>query len=155
MEYFAENIFWWHWIVLGIVLIASEIILPSFIIIWFGIAAVIVGSIDYIFQTTFTNELFLWAIFSALLLGSWLKFFKRDEIVSRVGQSEGEYKNTSGVITEDLNDGRFRAHFELPILGDRIWIVESQNREKLSVGDKIKVSKVYGQIVKVFKIEGE
>jgi len=81
--------------------------------------------------------------------------FQRDEIVSRVGQSEGEYKNTSGVITEDLGDGRFRAHFELPILGDRIWIVESQSREKLSVGDQVKVSKVYGQIVKVFKIEGE
>jgi len=143
------------WIILGIVLIAGEIVIPSLIIIWFGIAALIVGGVDYMFDTSFTNELFLWTILSALLLGGWLRFFKRDQIVSSVGQSEGEYKDTPGVITEDLKDGRFRAHFELPVLGDRVWIVETQSAETLRVGDHVKVSRVYGQIIKVIKTKGK
>jgi membrane protein implicated in regulation of membrane protease activity len=155
MEFLSETVSWWHWIVLGITLIAAEIVIPSFIIIWFGIAALIVGGLDYLFHTTFTNELFLWAGLSAILLGGWLRFFKKDEIVSSVGQSEGEYKDTPGIITEELGDGRFRARFELPVLGDRVWIVETQNAETLAAGDHVKVSRVYGQIIKVIKVKGK
>ena len=34
---------YWHWIVLGIVLMLAEIFIGSFFIFWFGAAAVVVG----------------------------------------------------------------------------------------------------------------
>ena len=36
-------VLYWHWIVLGIALMAIEILLPSFVALWFGAAAVVVG----------------------------------------------------------------------------------------------------------------
>ena len=40
LDYIIE---YWHWIVLGIVLMLSEIFIGSFFILWFGAAAVVVG----------------------------------------------------------------------------------------------------------------
>jgi membrane protein implicated in regulation of membrane protease activity len=38
------NIFWWHWLVFGLILVAAELVAPGgFFIIFFGVAAVIVG----------------------------------------------------------------------------------------------------------------
>ena len=34
-----ENILWWHWIVLGIILVLMELVVPSFTIFWFGLGA--------------------------------------------------------------------------------------------------------------------
>lgn len=39
MEFVVEP---WHWFVLGILLILSELILPAFAALWFGIAAIMV-----------------------------------------------------------------------------------------------------------------
>ena len=154
MASLSDIVLWWHWIVLGILLVAAEIVIPSFIVIWFGIAALVVGGVDRFFHTTFTQELFLWTLLSTALLGIYFLFFKKNEPVPTVGQSEGEYADIPGVITEDLGEGRYRAHFELPVLGDRVWIVESSGGKRLAKGDRIKVDRVYGQIIKVSKIEG-
>ena len=153
MEFLTQHILWWHWIVLGIVLVAAEIVIPSFIVIWFGIAALAVGAVDYLWETTFTEELFLWTGLSIVLLALYFLFFKRRETVPTVGQSEGEYANIPGVITEDLDEGRYRARFDLPVLGDRVWIVESSGGRRFREGDRIKVDRVYGQIIKVSKLE--
>ena len=34
---------YWHWLVLGVVLIVAEIFIPSFTILWFGLGALVVG----------------------------------------------------------------------------------------------------------------
>jgi len=154
MEFLSETILWWHWIVLGIVLVAAEILIPSFIVIWFGVAAIIVGAVDYLYQTSFTNELFLWAALSLVMVGLYYLYFRRKEPVSHVGQSEGEYADIPGIIIEDMEEGRYRARFDLPVLGDRVWIVESEKGIPLKEGDHIKVDRVYGQIIKVTKLEG-
>ena len=44
MEFVVEP---WHWFVLGILLILSELILPAFAALWFGIAAVMVCILPY------------------------------------------------------------------------------------------------------------
>lgn len=33
----------WHWIVLGLVLVAAEMVLPTNVLLWFGIAGVVTG----------------------------------------------------------------------------------------------------------------
>ena len=34
---------WWHWLTLGLILIGAELLLPGFVLLWFGIAALVVG----------------------------------------------------------------------------------------------------------------
>jgi membrane protein implicated in regulation of membrane protease activity len=142
------SLLWWHWIVLGIVLTAAEIIVPSLVIIWLGVAAIVVGLLNLVCSCSLPIQLYLWTGLSLLLLAAWFGYFKRTWR-SSVGQAEGEYLHIPGRITEILGNGRYRAEFELPVLGDRRWIVES--REPLEVGDAVEVARVYGQIVKVRK----
>ena len=149
MEFFAQTVQWWHWVILGIVLTAGEIVIPSFIVIWFGLAAIVVGFIDLFFQTSFTTELYLWIILSILFLALYYKFFKKHEPVSTVGQSEGEYAAIPGVIVKELGGVRYTARFDLPVLGDRVWVVEPEGDATFREGDRIVVAHVYGQIVKV------
>ncbi|WP_353662828.1 NfeD family protein [Hydrogenimonas sp. SS33] len=149
MEYLAQTVAWWHWIVLGIILSAAEILIPSFIVLWFGLAAIAVGIIDLLFGTGFTTELYLWILLSVLFLAIYFRFFKKHEPVPSVGQAEGEYADIPGVIVKDLGGGRYKARFDLPVLGDRVWVVEPEGESSFREGDKIKVAHVYGQIVKV------
>ena len=34
---------WWHWVVLGIVLVLLELAVPTFFLVWFGVGAIVVG----------------------------------------------------------------------------------------------------------------
>lgn len=36
----ATELLWWHWVVAGLMLMALELVVPSFLIIWFGVAGV-------------------------------------------------------------------------------------------------------------------
>ena len=140
------EILWWHWVVAGILMSALEIIVPGFIIIWFGLSAIIIGIADKFFVFDLSTALYLWSGLSIIMLTLWFSYFKKTWR-SDIGQADGEYRHIKGIITEELEHGRYRARFDLPVLGDREWIVESKDR--LSTGDKISVVKVYGQILKV------
>jgi len=149
MAFLVQTVEWWHWVILGIVLTAGEIVIPSFIVIWFGLAAIGVGVLDLVFQTGFTTELYLWVGLSTLFLGLYYKFFKTHEPTSTIGQSRGEYADIPGTIIEDLGGGRYKAHFDLPVLGDRVWVVESEGESDFREGEAVQVDHVYGQIIKV------
>jgi len=146
MEWLQQHILWWHWIVLGILLIVLEILLPGFVLLWFGVAAIVVGVVDYLFHPSFDTLLYLWSGLSVVSLLVWFGYFKKTPR-SLIGQAEGEFAHITGEVVEKIDQKRYKAVFDLPVLGDREWIVESH--EPLEIGDKIEVVKVFGQILKV------
>ena len=139
---------WWHWMAFGFILIVAEIIVPSFIIIWFGVAAVVVSLIDFMFSTTFTTELFWWIVLSSFFLYMWFKKFK-PKTLTKSGQAD-EDMHTKGIVTESIEPyGRGRARFEIPILGSSEWVVTAD--EKIAVGDTIVSIEALGNMLKVKK----
>ena len=36
MDWLNSSIEYWHWMVLGLLLVASEVFVPSFVMLWFG-----------------------------------------------------------------------------------------------------------------------
>ncbi len=152
MEWLLQ-ILWWHWVVFGLLLIGIEILSGTFIIIWFGIAALIVGGISYFYSIDFSWQLLIWSLLSLLLTFIYWRWFHKHEKPLPIGQSEGEYRGIKGKITQIIGNNRYKAYFELPVLGDREWVVEAEESEELNIGDPIYVSHVYGQIIKVKKGE--
>jgi len=149
IDFLMTNMLWWHWIILGLVLIVSEIAMPLFVIIWFGLSAIIVGFIDLIFSTTFTQELTIWMILSVVLLILWFKFFK-EKSITQSGQSDFRFK-TKGLVTEDIPVGeRGKVRFEAPVLGSSEWHAISD--ENLKVGTTIRIVDVNGQLIKVSRV---
>ena len=67
----------WHWFVLGIILMLSELILPAFAALWFGIAAIMVGVLLWLFPIMSLNiQIVMWIILSILCTILWFKFIK-------------------------------------------------------------------------------
>ncbi len=74
MEFVVEP---WHWFVLGILLILSELILPAFAALWFGIAAIMVCFLYWLFpDISLTTQIVLWIVLSVLCTLLWFKFIK-------------------------------------------------------------------------------
>ena len=71
-------IVYWHWLVLGMILIIAEIFVPSFTILWFGLGAIVVALILLVFPNmSLAWQLAVWAVSSSVLTFLWFIFIKR------------------------------------------------------------------------------
>lgn len=150
IDFLVNHTHWWHWMIFGLVLIVTEIAMPLFVVIWFGLAALVVGLIDLLFATSFMTEIALWTIISVVLLLVWFKFFK-EKGISKSGQSDFTLK-TKGVVIEKIPHGeRGKVRFEAPVLGSSEWNATSE--ENLEVATTIRIVEVNGQLIKVEKVQ--
>ena len=145
------NILWWHWLVLGMVLIGIELFVPSFTIIWFGLGAVLVSIVLVIFPGySLPVQILIWTVASALFTFFWFRFFNPRTSKTSAGSSKGAIGGEIGLViraAEPYSKGVVK--FQLPILGADEWPCMSE--ESLEVGDRVKVVDVEGHVMKVEK----
>lgn len=126
----------WIWIAAGILLTVLEIVIPSFTIIWFGLAAIVAGLLFYILRIdSLVIQLPLWAALSGLFTYGWFRFF-RQETKTLSGQGKDSVIGKSGVIVK-ANDSTFPGgiiRFPIAVLGSDEWAYLSE--ENLQVGDR-------------------
>jgi membrane protein implicated in regulation of membrane protease activity len=143
------QILWWHWVVLGIVLMLLELAVPAFFLIWFGLGALIVGTLLAVFSSApFALQVLAWTAFSLLFIWLWFKVFKPNIYKSRAGMARGSLIGEVGLVTRDIRPyekGQIR--FQKPILGDEVW--ESVADEEIRVGERVRVLEVEGNTVRV------
>lgn len=146
------EILWWHWIVIGILLMLAELAVPAFFLMWFGAAAVVVGGAVAVFPAfPFAYQIIAWTVGSVVLIWFWFKVFKRRYHKTRIGFSRGTFIGEIGLVIKDIqpfDKGRIR--FQKPILGDETW--ESIADEEIRVGERVKVIDVEGNILKVGRL---
>ncbi|MCH9814472.1 MAG: NfeD family protein [Epsilonproteobacteria bacterium] len=148
VEFLSANLLWWHWIVLGLILVVSEIFAPLFIVLWFGIAAILVGLIDLGLGTSFVVELGLWILFSVIFLALWFIFFK-EKTVSKSGQSDFTL-GTNGTVIQAIHPSKKgKVRFDAPVLGSSEWFAIAD--EIINEGETIHIIDVNGQLLKVKK----
>lgn len=139
------ELLYWHWIVLGIALVVLEIFLASFAVLWFGLGAIIVGILLWIFPAmSFTAQLFIWAIASVVMTLAWFKYFKPRSIdKTRAGITREALIGECGqVIKAPIAEGRGMARFSTPVLGSDEWEIICD--EDLTVGDRIAIREFSG-----------
>ena len=141
----------WIWIVAGIIVTVLEILIPSFTIIWFGLAAIVVGLLSYIMRTdSLAIQLALWVILSGTFTYGWFRFFRK-ETRTLFGQSKDAIIGKSGTIVK-INDSTCPGgiiRFPIPVLGSDEWPYISDDHLRIgdrgiivdSTGDKLVVKK--------------
>ena len=143
---------WWHWVVLGIVLMLLELAVPAFFLVWFGVGAVIVGAALFVFPgMTLAWQVIVWTASSIAFVWLWFRIFKPGMHKTRVGMSLGTAIGEIGLVIRDIrpyDKGQIR--FQKPVLGDEIW--ESIADEEIKVGQRVKVLDVEGNILKVGRV---
>lgn len=143
---------YWHWLAFGMLLIISEIFIPSFTIFWFGLGAILVGLILLMVPgVSMTWQLFLWAIFSIAFTFLWFRFLRpRMTDQTKAGLSREAVIGESGqVIRTPINGERGVVRFATPLLGSDEWPFICE--QDVVAGDRVLVRDVSGNTLIVEK----
>lgn len=144
---------WWYWIIAGFCLIGLELIVPSFTIIWFGMGALVVGLLKFMWPGfPVSGQVFLWSVASILFTIMWFKYLKPQADRSHAGMSKEGIVGETGIIIRGTEDsyGKGIVRFRISVLGADEWVCYSET--VLRVGDSVRVVDIEGQILKVVKI---
>lgn len=142
MEFVFEP---WHWWTLGLILMLSELIIPAFAALWFGLAALLVGVLLWIFPSMqFNTQMLIWAIASVSCTILWFKYVKPLSIdKTRAGLAR---ENTIGqigmVIQVGLTHEQIMVRFAMPVLGSDEWYCRAT--QTVHVGDRVQVIDILG-----------
>lgn len=133
----------WFWMYLGAALMLLEILLPGFVVFFFGLAAVTVGLVKFAFFESFSLT-WQFAAFSLLsilyiaVLRRWLKGIFMGESVDGPDSLAGDFVGRTGKVTEaieppasgrvEIGDAEWRATSENPLAaGTLVKVVSQQN----------------------------
>lgn len=140
-----------YWLIIGVVLMVLEIVIPSFVVIWFGIAALLTGIASY-WVTDLTAQTAIFVVLSALSFAiGWFGFLKNAKARSQSGQGKESVLGESGIVSV-VKPGDFPAgtvRFSVAVLGSDEW--EFTADEPLTVGDRCVIVDVLGSKLKVRK----
>ena len=146
------ELLYWHWILLGIILMISEIFLASFFVIWFGTAAVVTGLLVFFMPTlTPALQVFIWGILSTLSALIWFKYLKPQAIDKfNAGLSKDSFAGEVGqVLKAPEGKERGKLRFPAPVSGNDEWLIVSS--DKLTAGDRVHVTGLSGSALIVEK----
>lgn len=142
---------WWQWAVGGLLLILAELAVPAFVLIWFGLGALLVALLLAVLpHLGWTAQLTIWLIGSLAFVALWFKWFKPNRHKTRVGMSEANIIGEIGLLTHEVaafQKGEVR--FQKPMLGSDVWPCIAD--EQISAGARVRVLAVEGSLLKVGK----
>jgi len=149
LELLSTELLWWHWIAFGLILVTLEIFTGTFMLLGLGVAAMLVGAIDHLFNLSIEMELLWWIVLSLFSLFLWFKYLRTPETEAS-GQSNYTLE-TLGTVTKAIEpNGRGEVKFDTPVLGNTTWFATS--KEALAEGSRVAIVEVKGQLIEVKKI---
>ncbi len=143
------ELLYWHWVILGMLLVLLELIIPSFTAMWFGLGAIFVGTLLWLYpDISGSAQVLIWAGVSGVLTAFWFRVFKpkhRAHMATR-NEVEGEW----GLIVLPASEhkpGTIR--FSVPLLGEDEWPYTSQ--AVFEAGEQARVVDVHDNVLIVEK----
>lgn len=145
------TVLYWHWLAFGMILIFSELFIPSFTIIWFGLGAIVVGLLAWLgFHPELEWQLLLWILFSIAFTFAWFRWIKPlSQDKTKAGLARETFLGERGLLTKTPAESgaRGECRFSVPILGSDTWpcvLIGEAN-----VGDTVIVTDVLGNTIQV------
>ncbi|MDD2833339.1 MAG: NfeD family protein [Methylotenera sp.] len=142
----------WFWAVLGIVLIAFEILaIGTLYVLWFGLAALCLSFATWLApELPYTVQFIAFAILSASSLWVWKKYDKKTDKNFAIGQSRGEEIGRIGIVKKPTGPTQTgMIHFAQGLMGSREWTAISD--EVIETGSSAQVVAVEGNILRISK----
>jgi membrane protein implicated in regulation of membrane protease activity len=144
------ELMWWHWVALGLGLIALEMFIATFFIMWIGLGALITGMVSFMLPLSFTAQILLWTVASAAMVVVWMKYFKSPDR-THAGQAKEGVLGVTGLITRPVTEtAEGEILFQRPVLGADRWPVVAD--APIAAGERARVVDVLGQTLKVTQL---
>ena len=146
----SHVILYWHWLILGMLLMMVELFVPSLTILWFGLGGLLVGLWLWVAPgTRFSLQLFVWALASCGFVLLWFKLLKPRMIHrTTAGISREAVLGEVGQVTRPAEMDRLgRVRFTTPLLGEDEWPFRCDT--PVAIGDRVRVSDIAGNTLVV------
>ena len=130
----------WFWLTLGGLLLAAEMLGTSGYLLWSGLAAVLVGLIEWFFPFSWTHQGMLFAVLTLLCVYFWYRWMRYREVSQQPNTLNQRGSQMIGMhLTRDstLKDGLGHVR-----IGDSSWRVQA--KEDLPAGTPVIVTGVVG-----------
>ena len=128
----------WNWMVLGCALLALEIVLPGFFLLWIGVAALITGALSlllwdasyWVWQTQVVVFLIL-AVAAAHAGNRLMRGRGGDSDMPLLNRRSEQMIGKVATLTEPIKDGRGRVR-----IGDTMWRISGPD---LPAGTQVRI----------------
>lgn len=133
MEYY-----WWFAIALGF--FAVEIMTPGFVLMWFGVGAIIAAILDLAGVHNMFIQVIVFGVSSIILVALSRTIFKN--IFMRRSPGEGLKTNMDammekiGVVSEDINNDMSAGRL---IIQGQDWLARSRDNQLIPAGTRVKI----------------
>ncbi|MCE2728962.1 MAG: NfeD family protein [Sphingomonadaceae bacterium] len=134
----------WFWLSLGLVLGVAEMVAPGFFLMWLGLAALIVGGLDYFLPITVANQVAMFAILSVLTVFAGKKFLRENPIETEDAKLNDRGARLTGeivTVVEAITNGHGRVK-----VGDSVW---SARGVDAAIGSRVRVTGADGAVLLV------
>ncbi|MDD5298090.1 MAG: NfeD family protein [Rhodocyclaceae bacterium] len=143
---------WWHWAVAGLVLIVMELAVPAFVLVWFGLGALVLALLTALLPGLGeTSQVAIWIVVSLGMVFLWFRIFKPGLHKTRIGTSDANVLGEVGLLVHDVAPfQKSSVRFQKPVLGAESWDCISD--ETIRGGERVRVLGVEGSLLKVGKV---
>lgn len=142
-----NHLSYWHWWVLGVILIVLEVLAPGTFFLWMGIASGVVGFILLLAPSLgWQYQFMVFSIFSIVSIAAWRLYLRKHPPQSdrpTLNRRGEQYVGRSFTLTHPIVDGLGKIRVD-----DSTWKVRGEDCE---VGCRIRVTGVDGTILLVEK----
>jgi membrane protein implicated in regulation of membrane protease activity len=147
MSHFIQNLDWWHWMVLAVLLAAAETLVPGAVIIWFAASAVVISLLLVVVDIPWQLQLIGFALLGLAALLAYRAYRKKNPGTfeqPNLNQRGQQYVGSELVLIEAIEQGAGKAK-----LGDGVWKVSGP---ELPAGARVRVTGVNGTILTVIPV---
>lgn len=141
----------WNWFIAGVLLMALETLIPGVHFLWFGLSAVVVGFLLFLFSAIGADEamslpwqLVLFAVISVATVFLVRRFANAQDVESEdkdLNQRSAQYFGRVVVVEDAITGGRGRVR-----VGDTLWVATGADAEK---GARVRITGAHGTVFTV------
>ncbi|MEQ1768343.1 MAG: NfeD family protein [Devosia sp.] len=134
----------WAWFVLGLVLLALELVVPGGYFLWLGAAGIVTGLVSFVLGVSWPGEITVFGLLSlAVVIGWWRYSRGRVHVTDQpfLNNRAERFVGHEAIIDAPIIDGFGRLR-----LDDTVWRISGPD---LSAGSKVRV---VGHEVGVLKV---
>jgi membrane protein implicated in regulation of membrane protease activity len=140
----------WSWIILSAVLMGLEILAPGTFLIWFGLAAALVGAISFALDLSWQSQLIAFGLLSLASVFGGRAVYKNkknndDPLHSHLNERASAMIGREFILQDNLASGYGRQ-----ALGETTWAVKGPD---LPSGTKVKVVSVESSVLIIEAVE--
>jgi membrane protein implicated in regulation of membrane protease activity len=134
----------WSWLIAAVALFILEVVAPGVFLLWFGVAAAVVGLLTMVFDIPILWQAILFAIAAVVSVLIGRRLFPYTEQVSDQGSLNlrgHQYVGRTFTLEQPIVEGRGRLR-----VGDSLWSAEGPD---LAAGTRVRVTGVKSTVLVV------